>query len=46
MPGSVTLCSLPIKPSRWQQLAPSLEQCCRKLPEIAERIPHFQPMTV
>ena len=29
-----------------QQLAPSLEQCCRKLPEIAERIPHFQPMTV
>lgn len=24
--------------------APSLEQCCQVLPEIAARIPHFQPM--
>jgi len=24
--------------------APSLEHCCHKLPEIAARIPHFQPM--
>ena len=29
-----------------QQLAPSLEQCCRNLPEIAERIPHLQPLSV
>ena len=28
-----------------QQLAPSLEQCCQQLPEIAERIPHFQPVS-
>ena len=24
--------------------APSIEDCCNKLPEIATRIPHFQPM--
>ena len=24
--------------------APSIEDCCKKLPEIATRIPHFQPM--
>lgn len=24
--------------------APSIEDCCHKLPEIAARIPHFQPM--
>lgn len=28
-----------------QQLAPSLEQCCHQLPEIAERLPHFKPMS-
>ena len=28
------------------QMAPSLEQCCSKLPEIAGRLPHFQPMSV
>ena len=27
-----------------QQLAPSLDQCCQRLPEIAEALPHFQPM--
>ena len=27
-----------------QQLAPSLEQCCFKLPEIAAELPHFQSM--
>jgi len=25
--------------------APNLEQCCSKLPEIAARLPHFQPMS-
>jgi len=25
--------------------APNLEQCCLKLPEIAARLPHFQPMS-
>ena len=28
------------------RMAPSLEQCCSKLPEIAGRLPHFQPMSV
>ena len=28
-----------------EQLAPSLEQCCQQLPEIAAQLPHFQPMT-
>ena len=28
-----------------KRLAPSFEQCCQQLPQIAERIPHFQPMT-
>ena len=27
------------------QIAPSLEESCQQLPVIAERIPHFQPMT-
>jgi len=26
-----------------QQLAPTLAECCQRLPQIAERIPHFQP---
>lgn len=29
-----------------QQLAPSLEQCCHQLPEIAEHLPHFKPMSL
>lgn len=28
-----------------QQLAPSLEECCHQLPEIAEHLPHFKPMS-
>ena len=28
-----------------EQLAPSLEQCCQQLPQIAAQLPHFQPMT-
>ena len=28
-----------------EQVAPSLEQCCQQLPEIAAQLPHFQPMT-
>jgi len=28
-----------------ERQAPSLEQCCLKLPEIATRLPHFQPMS-
>ena len=28
-----------------EQLAPSLEQCCDQLPQIAAQLPHFQPMT-
>ena len=28
-----------------QHQAPSLDQCCLKLPEIAARLPHFQPMS-
>lgn len=27
-----------------QQKAPTLEECCQRLPEIAERIPHFRPV--
>lgn len=34
---------------RWQQLlkaeAPSLDECCYKLKDLAEIIPHFKPMT-
>ena len=26
-----------------QQQAPTLAECCKRLPQIAERIPHFQP---
>ena len=29
-----------------ERVAPTLEECCQQLPSIAERIPHFQPMTV
>jgi hypothetical protein len=28
-----------------ERLAPSLDQCCQQLPEIAARLPHFQPMS-
>ena len=28
-----------------ERLAPSLEQCCQQLPQIAAQLPHFQPMT-
>lgn len=29
-----------------ERVAPTLEECCQQLPSIAQRIPHFQPMTV
>ena len=28
-----------------ERVAPSLEQCCQQLPQIAAQLPHFQPMS-